>query len=402
MLSLPRLAIIVFLLAATPLHAEWTGFRGDGTGVAAGKAPPAEWNAEKNIAWKADLPGNGVSSPIVVQGRVIVTCASGAKNDKLHVLCFDGASGKKLWERQFWATGRTLCFAPSSIAANSPAAEGDLIYAFFSSNDLVCLDVNGQLRWFRGLAVDYPQAGNDVGMASSVAATNGTVIVQSQSQGDSFVLGIDGQNGATRWRLDREKSANWASPVVLKGKQPEENLVLLSGSKGLSAHEPLTGFERWLNPKECDSISSVVPANGVIYVPGGGLRAVKYSENSVPEVLWSNAKINPGAASPIAHDGKVYAINRSGVLNCADAKTGEKVWDLRLKGEFWASPVVSGNLMFVTGKEGLVQVVDLSKPVKGEVVAENKMEAELYATPAIDNGALFIRSNKTLWKIAAP
>ena len=49
---------------------------------------------------KIALPGRGLSSPIVVGDKVVVTCNSGFQQDRLHVLCFDAARGTKLWERQ--------------------------------------------------------------------------------------------------------------------------------------------------------------------------------------------------------------------------------------------------------------------------------------------------------------
>ena len=66
---------------------------------------PAAFGDRENIAWKAPLPGRGPSCPIVVAGRVIITCGSGRNQDRLHVLCIDAGSGKPLWQRQLAATG---------------------------------------------------------------------------------------------------------------------------------------------------------------------------------------------------------------------------------------------------------------------------------------------------------
>ena len=54
---------------------DWPGWRGDGTGVSADTDAPTEWSSTQNIAWKVDLPGRGVSSPIVFGNRVFVTTA---------------------------------------------------------------------------------------------------------------------------------------------------------------------------------------------------------------------------------------------------------------------------------------------------------------------------------------
>src|SRR5436853_3839701 len=118
---------IMSLLATSALllvvgGADWPQFRGSrSNSVAPDQNLPVAWQDGKNVAWKVPLEGRGPSSPIVVAGRVIVTASSGAKDDRLHVICFDAASGKERWHRQFWATGRTLTHPTSANAAPTPA-----------------------------------------------------------------------------------------------------------------------------------------------------------------------------------------------------------------------------------------------------------------------------------------
>ena len=179
---------------------------------------PTHWSETENIAWKTALPGRGPSSPIVVAGHVIVTCSSGTPEDRLQVLSISAATGKLEWRRQFWATGRTTVQPTTAVAAPTPASDGKRIFALFSSSDLVCLDLDGNLLWLRGLQLEHPAAGNDVGMASSPVVVGQTVIVQIESQGDSFAAGFDTDSGATRWLIARPRLGNWSSPIVLHGK----------------------------------------------------------------------------------------------------------------------------------------------------------------------------------------
>ena len=215
-----RRILSILFAAATSLAAgaDWPQFRGrDGVGVAPNVSLPTKVSGTENVAWKAPLPGRGPSSPIVVGDRVFVTCSDGVRQDKLHVLCFDTATGKSRWRRQFWATGRTLSHPTSANAAPTPASDGQRVFAFFSSNDLICLDLDGNLLWYRGLAHDFPKAGNDVGMSSSPVVADGTVIVQVENFGDSFAAGLDAATGETRWRTERSAQSNWCSPAVMRG-----------------------------------------------------------------------------------------------------------------------------------------------------------------------------------------
>jgi hypothetical protein len=74
-----------------------------------------------------------------------VTASSGHNQERLHVLALDKVDGKVAWERQFWATGRTQCHPKMAVASSNPASDGQHIIAFYSTNDLACLDREGRL-----------------------------------------------------------------------------------------------------------------------------------------------------------------------------------------------------------------------------------------------------------------
>jgi outer membrane protein assembly factor BamB len=386
--------------------AEWRQFRGEASNSAtAGALPPVDVSDAdgKNIAWKAKLPGRGPSSPIVVGGRVIVTCSSGVNQDRLHVVCFDAASGKQLWERQFWATGRTLSHPSSANAAPTPASDGKLIYAFYSSNDLACLDLDGNLKWFRGLAHDFPHAGNDVGMSSSPVVIGDVVVAQVECQGDSFAAGIDKQTGETRWRIARPREASWSSPVVMRGDKPGEDLVLLQSPTQLSAHRADTGEQVWEHAVACDAISSAAAVDGVVYCASKGMTALRPAGKAEPAVAWNVQNLQPGAASVVVAGGKLYIINRSGVLTCASTDDGKVLWRQRLEGEFWGTPVLVGERIYCVNQKGKIQVVEAKADGKSaEIVGGGQLDGEVQCSPAIVDGALYVRSDGHLWKIAAP
>jgi outer membrane protein assembly factor BamB len=400
MTRLQRLAIVAILTSTA--GADWLRFRGDSTNTAPAEKLPISWNVEtgENIAWKAELPGRGTSSPIVVGGKVIVTASSGPRDSRLHVLCFDAKSGEQRWERQFWATGRTLHHPMTAVATNTPVSDGQRVYAFYSSNDMVCLDLDGNLQWFRGLAYDYPAAGNDAGMSSSPAISGDTVIVQIESQGESFAAGLDKHMGEDRWRIKRAPLPNWSSPVVTRDANGHE-IVLLQSAEKLSGHDPASGDELWSHDSTNDGITSSVAAGEMVYLPtmGTGLRALQLAGASTkPRVVWTQNKLNFGAASPVVHDGKIYTINRAGVLNCGRASDGGVDWQLRLKGAFWATPLLAGGHLYAANQDGEVQVVRLDDK-KGEIVGTVVMGEPLLASPAVADGALYYRGDKHLWKI---
>lgn len=402
--------IPTFVLSAACVFlcgADWLHFRGSDNRSATADALPTaiakdDSGTERNVAWKTSLPGRGVSSPIVVGGKAIVTSTSGYNQDRLHVVAVDSKTGETAWERQFWATGRTLCHPTSSVAAPSPSSDGKRIYAFFSSNDLACLDLDGNLLWYRGLTHDFPTAANDVGMSSSPLVMGDTVVVQVENKGNSFAAGLDAKTGETRWKLSRKADMNWSSPAVLRGKTRDEDLVLLQSPDRLSAHNPKTGEQVWSYEVACSSISSPVAEKDKIYVPSGGVTALRYiPEAKAAEKLWASNALSPSNVSPIIYQGRVYTLNGSGVLLCGDATTGDVKWKTRLKGPYWATPVIAGDHLYAFNQAGLVQVVKLGDTA-GELVATGNFGDPIFGTPAVADGALYVRTDGQLWKIAAP
>jgi outer membrane protein assembly factor BamB len=95
-----------------------------------------------------------------------------------------------------------------------------------------------------------------------------------------------------------------------------------------------------------------------------------------PRELW-NRELGSGFAGPAVRDGKVYQIHRQGeelILDCLDANTGKRLWDVRHPCEYVPSisyddgprcvPAVTENLVITFGPAGILQAVDV---VQGEV-----------------------------------
>jgi len=396
--------IAAFVSSTCLTGADWLQFRGnDVSGVSALSEIPATWSDTENIAWKIDLPGRGLSGAIVIGDQVVVTASSGFRQDRLHVLSFDRESGKKNWERQFWATGRTMTHPKMCVATPTPASDGQHIFAFFSSNDVICLDLAGNLQWLRGLTHDFPNASNSLGMASSPIVIGDTLIVQVENDAESFATGLDTANGKARWKKVRPKKANWTSPTLWQHGDSKP-VALLQSSAGIEAVDSVSGETLWKFGNGASTIPSSVVAADSLLVPSNGLTALRLSEKPTddaksPEVLWNDNRLGPGTSSPIVVDGKVFVINRAGVLQAADVTTGSILWKVRLKGPFSATPVAAGKHLIFFNEEGGAQVVDISG-AEGEIVGENSVGETILSTPAISDNEMFVRSDGHLWKIA--
>lgn len=394
------LIIALVFLTARVSAGDWTGFRGPhGNGVSEEVGLPVNLDIEKHIAWKVALPGKGLSSPLVVGDRVFVTVSGGTRQDRLQIICLSSIDGSVIWHRQFWAMGSTMCHSKTSIAAPTPVTDGVSLFAIFSSNDIFCLDLNGNLKWLRGLTVDYPNARNSLGMASSLVLANDVLVAQVENDSESFVVGLDKGNGSNLWKINRPKSANWTTATVNKSKFGKDQVFLQSG-EGIHAIDPENGNMVWHYSDGASTIPSSVLKGNMLYVPSQGLTALELSKDGKTfKQKWRSGRLRPGTASPLVYRNHIYSLNNAGVLACADIESGKRLWQLRLDGPFGGSPIVAENHLYVFSEEGLAQVVDLTAP-EGNISGKMDLGEMIQCSPAVANGAIYVRSNSSIWKIA--
>ena len=316
-----------------------------------------------------------------------------------------------------------MCNSFGAVANSTPASDGKRIFVFYSSNDLACFDIDGNLQWFRGLAYDYPTARNDVGMGSSPLVLGDTVIVQMENQGESFAAGLDVSTGETRWRIPRGHDAIWASPTVLRGNTRAEDALLLQGRTRLTAHQPSTGKLLWDYEIRCHTMASAVAHDGCVYLPAHGLNALRFDPASgTARLLWHQLRLSSGSGSPVIDRGRAYTVKSRSILVCGDLADGRVLWQLRLKGPIWATPMVADGHLYAVNHDGLVQVVELGPkkgpglicrngtegashklnlvPFSARLVGSGQIDAGVLASPAVADGAIYFRTDAHLWKIA--
>ena len=111
---------LLSLLASIDARAaDWVRFRGpNGSGIAPDAKPATTWSDTQNVRWKTELPGPGASSPIIVGGRVFLTCYSGYGDERggsdpqklqRHLVCVNRADGNAARRRP---TARTDIDSP--------------------------------------------------------------------------------------------------------------------------------------------------------------------------------------------------------------------------------------------------------------------------------------------------
>jgi outer membrane protein assembly factor BamB len=396
-------AVCAMLVSVAPASAQsqWLAFRGDGgRGEAMKSKPPTDFDvpAGKNLAWKTATTGRGIGGPLVIGDLVVVTGCDGEDERDIHIEGFNAKTGKREWVRSMRSTGRPYTHPTSANASPTPASDGQRIFALFSSCDLVCVDLQGRLQWFRGLAIDHPKTGNDISMSSSPAVIDGVVVVQLENQGDSFVAGLDAQSGETLWQMPRDRQSNWATPLPITIGDGRSAFVLQDGGN-LMIVDARTGKVEHDFAIKCDRTASASYAAPMIIVPGEETVALRTDSSGVEEV-WRSNKLRPQRCSPVIADGKVY-MGRGSVLIAGNLVDGEVVWQKRLPGveTVWATPVATGSGIFVLDANGNVAVVR-DDGDSAEVISQPVIGESILASPAVVGDALFLRTERAVIKIA--
>ncbi len=102
--------------------------------------------------------------------------------------------------------------------------------------------------------------------------------------------------------------------------------------------------------------------------------------------------------SPIFHEGHFYSILDGGEILCIEAKTGETVWDHRIKGRFRTSLLLINENLYITNDRGTTTIFKATT-TGFKKVAVNDLEEFCYTTPAVSAGKLFIRTKSLLYCI---
>lgn len=106
------------------------------------------------------------------------------------------------------------------------------------------------------------------------------------------------------------------------------------------------------------------------------------------ETRWHGSL--PYVPTPIVVGELVFIWADNGVVTCVEAATGKRVWQERVGGEYFASPICVNGRLYGVSKKGEVVVLEASSQYK--LLADNQLPEGSYATPAVANGCIYFRT----------
>ena len=428
---------VMLLLAATvngesrrdPSH-WWGQWRGPhGTGVAPHGDPPERWSEGENIRWKTNLPGRGLSSPIVWENRIFLTASvargervtpekepsHGAHNndtaDRQHefiVFALDSRDGSSTWKRVVHKSQpHEGTHETGSWASASPVTDGEHLFAFFGSNGLYALDMKGEIVWEKDLG--DMEIFHEHGEGSSPALHGDTLVVNWDHQGESFIVAFDKSNGEERWRNARDEITSWASPLIIE--HGERAQVVTAATNRIRSYDLVTGKLLWEHSGlSRNVVATPVAGDGTVYVASSYNHQAMFAidlakaKGEVAEsgaLLWSLARHTPYVPSPLLYGERLYFVKHiQGFLSAVQAKTGKRLFGpRRLDGMrmVYASPVGAAGRIYVTARSG--RTVVFANGDSGKILAANDLADSFAASPAIVGDTLYLRGARKLYAI---
>jgi len=417
---------------------QWTAYRGkQSSGVLDNANLPESFDINKmiNVRWKIEIPGLGLSSPVIWDNKVFITSAisqadregfkpgiygdiTPVRDSSIHewkVFCVDKNSGKLIWEKTAYKGIPKMKRHPKSTHANtSVATDGKYVVAFFGSEGLFCYDMKGNLLWQKNFgvlkSVFFAFKTAEWEFASSPIIYNGVLIIQCDVLENSFVAAYDVKTGKELWKTERDEYPGWCTPNIYTNEG--KTYIAINGYKNRGGYDFETGKEVWKMSGGGDiQIPTPIVGNDMIYFNSAHGRyspiiavktnatgdiTLKENETSNEFIKWSLPRGGSYMHTLLLYKNHLYNVNWNGAFICLDPLTGKEIYNAKLgkAKSFIASPVASDGKIYVVDEEGTIYIVQDGDEFK--LLAEIPMGDICMTAPAITDGMIIFRTQKYL------
>ncbi len=362
--------------------------------------PPTTWDEKSNIVWKQPIAGRAHSSPLILGEHIYLTTAETNLQRQL-IVCLDRDTGKKVWdtvlhEGNFPNEGH---HPDNTHASSTPATDGTLIFAAFANGSSVFLDavdLKGNRAWSR----ECGPFGKGFGYGSSPALWGPYVYLCDDSPSGGWITAIHRQTGEIGWRRGRKTGmGSYGSPTIWEVN--DRVLVVVPGNGKVTAYDARDGVVvRETGGLGETSANTATVGDGLLFASSGyperNLLAIKPDGG----IAWQKKKSNafPYPPTMLFSDKTLYIVSDQGVITTLDAATGNQLWDDKLPGSYYASPLLAGGNIYACNRDGRTTVFKADREAY-ERISVNKLDAEISASPIASGNRLYIRTVTHLYCI---
>ncbi|MCH2130490.1 MAG: PQQ-binding-like beta-propeller repeat protein [Pirellulaceae bacterium] len=415
---------------------SWPQFRGpSGQGDAGAANLPDDWTHSDYLLWKTKVPGRGWSSPVVMDGQVWLTTGiemeasaelraqqlegdrfAGSKEVSqsvmLHAVGIDLHSGTQLYNVHLVELGEPVpIHSLNSYASPTPVLEAGRLYCHFGRFGVFCVEMaSGRIVWRNQLKETH-----SVGPGSSPILAGPLLILTCDGLEEQYMVGLDKATGEIVWRTNRpplegddtETLKSFTTPLLIETANGQQ--LFSPGAQWVAAYDPPSGKELWRmrHGKGFSLVPRPVEDDGVVYFYSGfsgqGLFAIRtdgHDDVTDSHVVWNQPDVASTRPSAVIVDARIYTVTERGMVSCVQAVNGEVVWRKRLRGNFSASLVVSGDRIHAFSEDGVVTIFRTGDEY--EKIAEHDLAERIMASPAVIGDSILVRTESHLLKIGSP
>lgn len=387
------IAASVFSLSACTTISDWFA---DEEEIEIRRLKPIQAQFQPERVWEKDI-GSGVEhyfsrlSPALAYNKVYIANRQG------DVLALEQDSGKTVWKRDFATYPDTGFFSGlSSLWSSGIAAKisGGLTVVFetvyFGTEDgyVYALDANtGETKWRADVKGE---------VISSPAVESGIVVV---TTGAGALLALNATDGSEMWRSDSEvpplSLRGLSSPIASNGGaiigtptgKLQVNILetgMLAWEQVISAPSGATELERIV-----DIDAKPVILGGTVYTIsyGGTLAAVELRSG---RVIW---KREYAAYQSLAMSGNsIFVVDNNSHVYAIDRRNGVELWSQgRLKGRELSAPATMGTHIVIGDKYGFLHWFNQSdgEIVSRYAVGDDDEDESIFIAPVVQGNTLF-------------
>lgn len=382
-------ALALTLSSFPALAEDWPVFRGpNGNGISSESGLKSSGQAETK--WQTQV-GLGYSSPVIAEGRVIVSGHDGKDTDTLW--CLDEKTGEVIWKHSYPQPLGDLYFQGGTTG--TATIDGDKVFHVARQGELFCLNVtDGAVIWSKHLQKDF-------GYTMPTWGFTGAPLVQADrlyvTAGESGLC-LDKKDGATIWQ-SKDEEAGYATPfpITRNGK----NFLIFTNKRAYVCVDAETGnevwSERWMTRYGVNAADPVVFEDYLFISSGYGKGAtlVKWDGNGDPETVWQNRDMKTQMNAAVLIDGHLYGVDgnegQDGTgLKCLELLTGKTLWIEESVGH--GTVAAAGGKLIVLTEQGMLQVADASPSGYSPSFSQQVLQPKVWTVPVFANETVYCRN----------
>jgi outer membrane protein assembly factor BamB len=166
----------------------------------------------------------------------------------------------------------------------------------------------------------------------------------------------------------------------------------------IASYNPEDGKEMWhVNCISGEVGPSIAYANGVVYSVNDFSKLSAIEIGDPPKLLWEDSEYLSDIPSPLATGKFLFLVTSYGATVCYDAKSGTKYWEQEFETPTYASPMLAEGKVFLMDKKGVMHIFMADQTYKA--VAQPAIGEGSSCTPAFADGKIVIRGDKHLFCI---